>query len=119
MTIVAMQPKTHEIFTLFDQVALISTGRIVYNGPTNQMGSYFALANYPCPEYKSQADYLLDLVTVDQLSQEAMVESSARIEQFVQLHVKRSSPLRCMDPRPLPSQLSRRHFILCFLSLWM
>ena len=41
---------------------------------------------YPCPAYKNPSDYYLDLVTLDDLSPEAMLESSQRVEQLSSIY---------------------------------
>lgn len=104
---------------LFDHVLLLSTGRIAYSGPTAQIGTYFADADFVCPEYKSAADYYLDLVTVDMLSTDAMAESAVRIEALVQMHAKRAPILQPMSPIALPPQTGQKSFLVSFLSLWM
>ena len=45
-----------------------------------------AATRYPCPAYKNPSDYYLDLVTLDDLSPEAMLESSQRVEQLSSIY---------------------------------
>ena len=44
------------------------------------------ITRYPCPAYKNPSDYYLDLVTLDDLSPEAMLESSQRVEQLSSIY---------------------------------
>ncbi|CAB0033093.1 unnamed protein product [Trichogramma brassicae] len=67
------------------RITLTSGGRVMYSGPRRDMLPYFALAEFPCPPFKNPSDYYLDLVTLDDLSAEAMLESSQRIEHLAEL----------------------------------
>ncbi|KAI5756059.1 hypothetical protein M8J77_021693 [Diaphorina citri] len=102
MVILTLQPPTYEIFTMISRVLLVSGGRTMYSGKRRDMLPYFAAADYPCPAFKNPSDYYLDLVTLDDLSAEAMLESSQRIEQLSELFRRREEPLS--DP-PLPHLL--------------
>nr|XP_018915492.1 PREDICTED: ATP-binding cassette sub-family G member 8 [Bemisia tabaci]XP_018915500.1 PREDICTED: ATP-binding cassette sub-family G member 8 [Bemisia tabaci] len=97
--ILTLHPPTYEIFTMVSRVLLISSGRMMYSGRRRDLLPYFATADYPCPAFKNPSDYYLDLVTLDDLSAEAMLESSQRIEQLSELFKRRQEPLT--DPGPL------------------
>ncbi|XP_054275896.1 ATP-binding cassette sub-family G member 8-like [Macrosteles quadrilineatus] len=98
IVILTLQPPTYEIFTMVSRVVLLSSGRLMYSGRRRDMLPYFSTADYPCPAYKNPSDYYLDLVTLDDLSAEAMLESSQRIEQLAELFRRRQEPLS--DPGP-------------------
>ncbi|KAE8740853.1 ABC-transporter, subfamily G member 11 [Frankliniella occidentalis] len=91
--VMTMHPPTYEIFTMLSRVALLSKGRLMFCGRRRDMLPYFASAEYPCPSYKNPSDYYLDLVTLDDLSAEAMLESSQRIEQLADVFRRREEPL--------------------------
>ena len=62
----------------------------------------------------------VDLVTLDDLSAEAMVESSQRIEQMGSAYKRRAEPLT--DPGPpaiLPPKIKRANLIVQCFGLWM
>ena len=52
----------------------------MFYGHRSEMLPYFAFIEYPCPGFKNPSDYYIDLVTLDDLSAEALLESSQRIE---------------------------------------
>ncbi|XP_015601494.1 ATP-binding cassette sub-family G member 5 [Cephus cinctus] len=107
LVILTLHPPTYEILTMVSRVALTSGGRIMYSGPRRDMLPYFALAEFPCPPFKNPSDYYLDLVTLDDLSAEAMLESSQRIDHLAELARVRLPGLS--DPGPpgaLPPSIS-------------
>lgn len=55
-TIVATihQPSS-ELFFLFDDICLLSEGRVVYFGPVVDIVAYFARMDYKCPQYSNPA----------------------------------------------------------------
>ncbi|XP_015379710.1 PREDICTED: ATP-binding cassette sub-family G member 8 [Diuraphis noxia] len=105
IVMVTLQPPTYEIFTMVSRVALISVGHLMYSGRRRNMLPYFSSADYPCPAFKNPSDYYLDLVTLDDLSAEAMLESSQRVEQLADLFRRRVEPLPDPGPpKPLPGK---------------
>uniref|UniRef100_A0A1Y1MDB6 ABC transporter domain-containing protein n=1 Tax=Photinus pyralis TaxID=7054 RepID=A0A1Y1MDB6_PHOPY len=102
IVILTLHPPTYEIFTMLSRIVLISAGRTMYSGKRKNMIPYFSMVDYPCPSFKNPSDYYLDLVTLDDLSAEAMLESSQRIEQLAELFRQKQEPMS--DPGP-PSQL--------------
>ena len=63
---------------------------------------------------------VVDLVTLDDLSAEAMVESSQRIDQMASMYKRRAEPLS--DPGPpaiLPPKIKRANFLVQIFGLWM
>ncbi|KAJ8944051.1 hypothetical protein NQ318_016249 [Aromia moschata] len=102
IVILTMHPPTYEIFTMLSRILLVSAGRTMFSGKRRDMLPYFALVDYPCPSYKNPSDYYLDLVTLDDLSAEAMLESSQRIEQLAEIFRQKQEPMS--DPGP-PSTL--------------
>lgn len=121
IVILTMHPPTYEIFTMLSRILLVSAGRTMFSGRRADMLPYFALVDYPCPSFKNPSDYyrkycakvcswqnnqetlvVVDLVTLDDLSAEAMLESSQRIEQLAEIFRQKQEPMS--DPGP-PSAL--------------
>ncbi|TIB61991.1 hypothetical protein E3P77_03917 [Wallemia ichthyophaga] len=65
-----------EIFTLFNNLILLSKGESVYNGNINQLVPYFGKLGYRFPQYSNPADVVMGLVNTDFNN-----ESSADIEE--------------------------------------
>ncbi|XP_066990299.1 ATP-binding cassette sub-family G member 8 isoform X1 [Macrobrachium rosenbergii] len=120
IVILTIQPPTYEIFTMISRVALISTGRLMYFGKRREMLPYFAFIEYPCPAYKNPSDYYLDLVTLDDLSAEAMLESSQRVEMLAETFRRRQEALSDPgSPGPLPEEVRKENLCMQLLGLWI
>ncbi|KAJ8687852.1 hypothetical protein QAD02_023647 [Eretmocerus hayati] len=103
LVLLTLHPPTYEILTMLTRLALTSHGRCMYTGPRRDMIPYFALADFPCPPFKNPSDYYLDLVTLDDLSAEAMLESSQRIEHLAELaRIRLPGPSDPGPPGALP-----------------
>lgn len=119
IVILTLHPPTYEIFTMLSKILLISAGRTMFSGKRRDMLPYFALVDYPCPAFKNPSDYYLDLVTLDDLSAEAMLESSQRIEQLAEIFRQKQEPLS--DPGPpssLPLTVKPSNFLIQALVLF-
>ncbi len=79
-----------DMFALFDQLLVLSEGRVVYSGSARQATAYFATLGFRSPLLYNPADFLIDLLTIDYRSYEAMVLSKARIDYIS----KRYRPLK-------------------------
>ncbi|XP_015521681.1 ATP-binding cassette sub-family G member 8 [Neodiprion lecontei] len=113
LVILTLHPPTYEILTMVSRVALTSGGRIMYTGPRRDMLPYFALAEFPCPPFKNPSDYYLDLVTLDDLSAEAMLESSQRIDHLAELaRVRLPGISDPGPPGPLPPSISSANLLV-------
>uniref|UniRef100_A0A0P5XID2 ATP-binding cassette sub-family G member n=1 Tax=Daphnia magna TaxID=35525 RepID=A0A0P5XID2_9CRUS len=120
IVLLTVHPPTYEIFTMLSRVALISSGRMMYCGRRREMLPYFAFIEFPCPAYKNPSDYYLDLVTLDDLTGEALLESSQRAEHLAETFRRRQEPLS--DPGPpgiLPPRNKRANFLLKIAALWI
>uniref|UniRef100_A0A1I8EM33 ABC2_membrane_7 domain-containing protein n=1 Tax=Wuchereria bancrofti TaxID=6293 RepID=A0A1I8EM33_WUCBA len=89
IVIMAVQPPTIEILTMFHKVLLIASGRVIYFGLSSQMMSYFEQIGFPCPSFKNPCDYYVDLVTHDYLTSESSLESINRIKRLTEIWKER------------------------------
>ncbi|KAK7319443.1 hypothetical protein RJT34_04164 [Clitoria ternatea] len=58
------QPST-EVFQLFHNLCLLSSGRIVYFGPASAASEFFASNGFPCPALMNPSDHLLKTINKD------------------------------------------------------
>ncbi|KAK4353409.1 hypothetical protein RND71_028927 [Anisodus tanguticus] len=63
MIISLLQPAP-ETFKLFDDIILLSEGRIVYQGPRENVLEFFKSVGFPCPERKAIADFLQEVTSL-------------------------------------------------------
>lgn len=112
VVIMSLHPPTYEIFAMLTKVVLISAGRTMFSGYRRDMLPYFASIDYPCPAFKNPSDYYLDLVTLDDLSAAAMLESSGRISALANVFAGAQAPPDPPPPVPLPAPLVRPNVLV-------
>ena len=123
VVIMTLQPPTYEVFTMLNKVLLLSNGRSLFVGQRRDLLKHFTSLDFGCPPYKNPSDYYLDLVTIDSLSQEALIESSQRIEALADVQARK--PLVELfssmpgPPAVMPAPFRRANFAMQFLALWM
>ncbi|XP_027106241.1 ABC transporter G family member 1 [Coffea arabica] len=54
-----------EVFSLFQNVCLLSSGRTIYFGPTNAANGFFASNGFPCPTLQNPSDHFLKTINTD------------------------------------------------------
>ncbi|CAK7329316.1 unnamed protein product [Dovyalis caffra] len=62
MVVSLLQP-TPETFDLFDDIILLSEGKIVYQGPRENVLEFFEHMGFKCPERKGVADFLQEVTS--------------------------------------------------------
>ncbi|KAJ1978286.1 hypothetical protein H4R34_003260 [Dimargaris verticillata] len=72
-----------KIFNLFDKVILLSKGQLVYYGPVDQALGYFASLGHHCGQYENPADFYLDLMTIDNATEQMSQETNARVDHLI------------------------------------
>lgn len=61
------QPRS-SIFGMFDDVMLLSEGRIMFQGPAGRVGRYFRSKGHAMPANTNPGDFAVDVVSVDYTS---------------------------------------------------
>ena len=64
------QPRS-SIFKLFDQLLLISEGKMLYIGDSEKAVEYFAKLSFMCPDLTNPADFFMDITSMDRRSEVA------------------------------------------------
>ena len=59
--VISLLQPAPETYNLFDDIILISDGRIVYQGPREQVLEFFESVGFKCPERKGVADFLQEV----------------------------------------------------------
>ncbi|KAJ7422082.1 ATP-binding cassette sub-family G member 5 [Willisornis vidua] len=76
------QPRS-ELFRLFDKIAIMSFGEMVFCGNPMEMITFFSDCGYSCPEQSNPFDFYVDLTSVDTRSKERELETYSRVQEFV------------------------------------
>ena len=92
-----------QLFSLFDDMVLMTAGFVVYCGPTATALRYFLDLGLPCPLYTNPPEHFLDLV------QTGSAEDDSRILQLVTAY-DRCSTAAVRPPSPIPHTASSPAF---------
>jgi ABC-type multidrug transport system ATPase subunit len=87
------QPRS-EIYSLFDNVVLLTRGSPAYAGSATECLPYFAKLGHEMPPFTNPAEYLIDLVSVDNRNEEAETVAEHRVDRIKEAwreHLSRSS----------------------------
>lgn len=76
------QPRS-SIFSMFDDLVLLSEGSIVYAGHAEDVVPYFAGLGHSCPEHYNPAEFVADLISIDFASADSEATTRARVEALV------------------------------------
>lgn len=76
------QPRS-SIFAMFDDLILLSEGRMLYSGAASEALPYFEGLGHKCPQHYNPAEFLADLISVDASTSEAQQETRARVDELV------------------------------------
>ncbi|XP_062933837.1 ATP-binding cassette sub-family G member 5 [Cynocephalus volans] len=73
------QPRS-ELFQLFDKIAILSFGELVFCGTPVELLDFFSDCGYPCPEHSNPFDFYMDLTSVDTQSKEREIKTYQRVQ---------------------------------------
>ncbi|XP_045836208.1 ATP-binding cassette sub-family G member 5 isoform X2 [Meles meles] len=80
IVIVTIHQPRSELFQLFDKIAILSYGELVFCGTPAEMLDFFSGCSYPCPEHSNPFDFYMDLTSVDTQSKEREIETYRRVQ---------------------------------------
>ncbi|CAK9258789.1 unnamed protein product [Sphagnum jensenii] len=63
--IASIHQPSSEVFELFDNLTLLSGGRLVYFGEAKAAREHFAASGFPCPALRSPSDHFLRAINAD------------------------------------------------------
>ncbi|GMI03669.1 hypothetical protein TrVE_jg3568 [Triparma verrucosa] len=123
------QPRS-SIYAMFDQLLLLSEGKLIYTGNAHDAVEYFTSKGQECPALFNPADFFLDVVSPDYRSADLEKESLGRIKMLsdsweataitdvedVELATKNAEQNEALQNANLGFQSSWfRQFQLCFV----
>ncbi|XP_039594120.1 ATP-binding cassette sub-family G member 5 isoform X2 [Polypterus senegalus] len=80
IVIVSIHQPRSELFRVFNQIAIMSCGELVFCGQPEEMVNFFSSCGYECPEYCNPFSFTVDLTSVDTRSTEREVETFDRVK---------------------------------------
>lgn len=63
--IASIHQPSSEVFELFDNLCLLSSGKTVYFGHASSAKEFFALNGFPCPSFQNPSDHFLRTINKD------------------------------------------------------
>ncbi|KFP30941.1 ATP-binding cassette sub-family G member 5, partial [Colius striatus] len=120
------QPRS-ELFRLFDKIAIMSFGEMVFCGNPMEMITFFSDCGYSCPEQSNPFDFYVDLTSVDTRSKERELETYSRVQVIVSAYknseifsnvlaaIERTKCMKELPPIPLKNKDSPS----AFYKLWI
>lgn len=75
------QPRS-SIFAMFDQLMLLTDGRLVYIGDARGAVGYFETLHFRCPTLTNPADFFMDITSVDHRGEKREGNSRGRVAAF-------------------------------------
>lgn len=94
------QPSS-EVFALFDDLCLLSSGEVVYFGEAKKAVEFFAQAGFPCPSRRNPSDHFLRSINSDFDKVTATLRGSYGTRQIQRL----SDPLMNMETAQIKATL--------------
>ncbi|KAL6710442.1 hypothetical protein ACN47E_008490 [Coniothyrium glycines] len=76
------QPRS-EIWEMFDNVILLTNGSPAYAGKASDCLPYFAKLGHEMPPFTNPAEFLIDVVSVDNRSEEAEIAARERVDRII------------------------------------
>ncbi|XP_070210258.1 ATP-binding cassette sub-family G member 5-like [Littorina saxatilis] len=102
------QPRS-DIAKMLDQTALMSSGHVMYCGPTDHMVPYFTELGYPSPTYANPLDTYIDVVSVDRRDADRQAVTSQRTDELLQAY--KTSDLLARTKAKVAKMAKARSFV--------
>lgn len=83
VVIVTIHQPRSELFRVFNRIAIMSLGELVFCGEPGEMVDFFSGLGYECPEYCNPFDIYVDLTSVDTRCSEREAATSCRMHEIM------------------------------------
>eukprot|EP00002_Diphylleia_rotans_P023681 TRINITY_DN465_c0_g1_i6.p1 TRINITY_DN465_c0_g1~~TRINITY_DN465_c0_g1_i6.p1 ORF type:complete len:605 (+),score=129.58 TRINITY_DN465_c0_g1_i6:3944-5758(+) len=110
--ILSIHQPSSQMFAMLDQLILLADGHVVYQSPAAKSLAYFSGLGYDCPAGFNMADYLMGLLTDEELyaespsSKKALIQAYARnvqpgVVQDIEKHLRSAGHVNTSSKAPL------------------
>ncbi|XP_072265876.1 ATP-binding cassette sub-family G member 5 [Pyxicephalus adspersus] len=79
IVIISIHQPRSELFRIFDKIAIMSCGELVFCGNPQEMITFFDDCGYECPEHSNPFDFFVDLTSVDTRTKAREMETYSRV----------------------------------------
>ncbi|KAM8947522.1 ATP-binding cassette sub-family G member 5 [Pelodytes ibericus] len=83
IVIISIHQPRSELFEVFNKIAIMSCGELIYCGHPQEMIGFFNDYGYECPEHSNPFDFYVDLTSVDTRTKERELETYSRTQSIV------------------------------------
>ncbi|KAM4694207.1 ATP-binding cassette sub-family G member 5 [Discoglossus pictus] len=90
IVIISIHQPRSELFKIFNKIAIMSCGELIFCGQPQEMIGFFYDYGYECPEHSNPFDFYVDLTSVDTRSKERELETYGRAQDIASAY--RNSP---------------------------
>ncbi|XP_053568706.1 ATP-binding cassette sub-family G member 5 [Bombina bombina] len=80
IVIISIHQPRSELFKIFNKIAIMTCGEMIFCGNPNEMIEFFDDCGYECPEHSNPFDFYVDLTSVDTRSKERELETYGRAQ---------------------------------------
>ncbi|XP_075057074.1 ATP-binding cassette sub-family G member 5 [Mixophyes fleayi] len=86
IVIISIHQPRSELFKIFDKIAIMSCGELIFCGNPEEMISFFDGCGYECPQHSNPFDFYVDLTSVDTRTKEREMDTYNRVHTIVALY---------------------------------
>ncbi|XP_030050473.1 ATP-binding cassette sub-family G member 5 [Microcaecilia unicolor] len=97
IVIISIHQPRSELFKVFDKIAIMSCGELIFCGNPQEMIGFFTNCGYPCPEHSNPFDFYVDVTSVDTRSKEREMETYSRVHTIASAYRNSEYFLRTLE----------------------
>ncbi|XP_063775882.1 ATP-binding cassette sub-family G member 5 [Pseudophryne corroboree] len=86
IVIISIHQPRSELFKIFDKIAIMSCGELIFCGNPQEMISFFDDCGYECPQHSNPFDFYVDLTSVDTRTKEREMDTYNRVHSIVSVY---------------------------------
>nr|XP_033793563.1 ATP-binding cassette sub-family G member 5 [Geotrypetes seraphini] len=97
IVIISIHQPRSELFKVFDKIAIMSCGELIFCGNPQEMIDFFTNCGYPCPEHSNPFDFYVDVTSVDTRSIVREMETYNRVHTITSAYRNSDYFLRTLE----------------------
>uniref|UniRef100_A0A8C5M667 ATP binding cassette subfamily G member 5 n=1 Tax=Leptobrachium leishanense TaxID=445787 RepID=A0A8C5M667_9ANUR len=97
IVIISIHQPRSELFNVFDKIAIMTCGELIFCGQPDEMIAFFNDNGYECPEHSNPFDFYVDLTSVDTRTKERELETYSRAQSIVSAYTNSENFQNTLD----------------------